>query len=493
VRGLATVLGVLAVAAVAPSAAEASPRVAVWLPEGTTPAAVTRAFGWAETVQLLEPARLTDRFPRSPAALARAAAEERLKQELETAEKAFVETSFAAAGAALGRAVTLLDALPPSVRTHQAFVRARLLRGRIDLAAGRAADAAAAFDEAAAAAPDLQLDEAEYPPEVTKAYQAARQRAQAAPARELTVVSEPPGADVELNGRLWGRAPARLKLPPGRCRLVVTRPGFEPFVGECGRAATVRARLAPAAKAVLHDQLRERLQGDPRWFVDAALLDALGAEVGVHWIVTLERGRGEALEVQLYSVRRRLFRPLHPARYGAGEIAELAAQVRDQIAAAEGLEVKVTDPLTRPPVVEARAGDPDAIARATLFVRAKGKKPWVRQDLAPAAGGRFAHAVPKGALGPAGAALELEYYVEGYAQGGALRSRVGDPARPLRFTRAALPLTGGPVTPLPRGPAWYTRWYVWAGVAAVVLTVSLGTYFGVRPTDASYVFSLRRP
>jgi hypothetical protein len=34
---------------------------------------------------------------------------------------------------------------------------------------------------------------------------------------------------------------------------------------------------------------------------------------------------------------------------------------------------------------------------------------------------------------------------------------------------------------------------VWAGVAAVVLTVTLGTYYGVRPTDASYIFSLRRP
>jgi hypothetical protein len=487
------VLLVLAAAAAAPRAAAAAPRIAVWLPEGTPPAAVTRAFGWAETLVVLDPARLTERFPRSPAAAARAAAEEQLKQELDAAEKAFVETSFGAATTALGRVVPLLDALPPSARTHQAFVRARLLRGRIELAAGRAAAAAAAFDEAAAAAPDLQLDEAEYPPEVIKAYQAARQRAQAAPPRSLTVDSDPPGADVELNGRLWGRAPARLKLPPGRCRLVVTRPGYEPFVGPCGRAATFTARLTPTAKGVLHDQLRERLQGDPRWFLDPALLDALGAEVGVHWIVTLERGRGEALEVRLYWVRTRAFRALHPARYGAGEVSELAAQVREQIAAAEGLEVKIVDPLTRAPVVEVRAGDPDVIARATLYVRAKGRTEFLHQALTAEPGGRFAHAVPKGALGPPGAALELEYYVEGYAAGGAVRSRVGDPARPLRFARAALPVTGGPMSFPTRPPAWYTRWYVWAGVAAVVLGVTLGAYFGTRPTDVAFTFGKAQP
>jgi hypothetical protein len=452
---------------------------------------VTRAFGWAETLVVIEPGRLGDRFPRSPAATAHALAEERLKLELEAAEKAFVATSFAAATAALERALQLVDSLPPSTRTHQAFVRTRLLRGRIELAAGRADAAAAAFGEAAAAAPDLQLDEGEYPPEVIKAYQEARQRAQAAPPRELTVQSVPPGADVELNGRLWGRAPARLKLPPGRCRLLVTRPGYEPFVGECGRGATFTASLKPAGKGVLHDQLRERLQGDPRWFLDQALLDALAGELGVHWIVTLEPGRGEALEVQLYSARQRAFRPLHPARYGAGELGELGARVREQVGAAEGLEVKVVDPLTRAPVVEARAGDPDTIVRAALFVRAKGQRLYRSQPLKAEAGGRFAHAVPREALGPAGAALELEYYLEGYTGGGAVRSRVGTAEQPLRFTRAALPVAGGPVPYVPRGPAWYTRWWIWTTVAVVVLGVTLGTYYGLRPTSADWVFMYR--
>ncbi|MBI5479277.1 MAG: hypothetical protein HY906_10500, partial [Deltaproteobacteria bacterium] len=99
-RGRAAGLGVLlvlAAAAGAPRGAAAAPRIAVWLPEGTPPAAVPRAFGWAETLVVLEPAQLGERFPRSPAALARAAAEERLRQEQEAAEKAFVETSCGAA------------------------------------------------------------------------------------------------------------------------------------------------------------------------------------------------------------------------------------------------------------------------------------------------------------------------------------------------------------------------------------------------------------
>jgi hypothetical protein len=484
-------LAQVAVAAVVLHAgvAGAAPRLLVWLPEGGQALAgpLGRALGWAEAPVILDAARLAERFPPSPAATARAAAEAKVAALLTTAEKAFVETRFAAAAATLAEARALLDELPPSGRNHAAWVRAQLLTGRVDLAQGRAAAAATAFAAAAGAAPEAQLDEGEYPPEVCRAYQAARREVLARPPRTLRVRTEPPGAEVELNGRLWGRAPATLRLPPGRCRLLVSHPGFRPLVASCGDGPELVARLAPADEPARRDLLRARLAGDPRWFLEPTLLDALAAETGVSWVLVLERGRGEEVEARLYWALKHGFRGLVPARFNAAELGELGALVREAVFAAEGLEVRVLDPLTRAPLVEARAGDPRAIARAALFVRRKGGAAFTRVDLAPRPNGRFERSLPAALLGLPGSAIDLEYYVEGYAAGGETRSRVGAPGQPLRFARAALPvLEGGPGRAPP--PAWYARWWVWAGVAAVLAGATVGTYFAMRPTGVSIIY-----
>ncbi|HEY3352995.1 MAG TPA: PEGA domain-containing protein [Polyangia bacterium] len=471
-------------------AAAAGPRLVVWLPEGGPAVAgpLARALSWADGPVLLDPARLAERFPPSPAATARVAAEARVEAALAAAEKAFVETRFAAAARDLAAASAQLDALPPSARSHAAWVKAQLLTGRVDLAQGRPEAAAQAFAAAAGVAPEAQLDEGEYPPEVCRAYQAARQRVLALPPRALRVRTEPPGAEVELNGRLWGRTPATLKLPPGRCRLLISHPGFTPVVTPCGAGPELALRLAPADEATRRDVLRERLAGDPRWFLEPTLLDALAAETGVRWVLVLERGRGEVLEARLYWALKHAFRPLVPARFGAADLGELGALVQAAVSAAEGLEVRLLDPLTRAPVVDARAGDPQAIARAALFVRRKGAGVYVGVDLEPRAPGRFERALPADLLGLPGAAIELEYFVVGYDAGGEVRSRVGAAATPLRFTRAALPLVSGGPAPPPGPPPWYGRWYVWVGVAAVLAGATVGTYYAARSTGVGVVY-----
>ena len=115
-------------------------------------------------------------------------------------------------------------------------MRVQLLQGRIAQARGdaRAADA---FARAAEAAVDVELDEAEYPPAVRQAYKAARAAVRARPRRTVELVSEPAGAEIEVNGQLAGRTPAKLALPPGRCFLSLTRAGFRPHLARLSRRA----------------------------------------------------------------------------------------------------------------------------------------------------------------------------------------------------------------------------------------------------------------
>jgi hypothetical protein len=54
--------------------------------------------------------------------------------------------------------------------------------------------------------------------------------AEAGPAaRQVTVVSTPPGAEVFAAGRSRGRTPLTVRLDPGRHHLVLRYPGYLPF------------------------------------------------------------------------------------------------------------------------------------------------------------------------------------------------------------------------------------------------------------------------
>jgi len=85
--------------------------------------------------------------------------------------------------------------------------------------------------------------------------QAAAGGAQARPAPQepawLTVTSSPPGAAIQLNGILFGKTPAKLKLVSGEYSIVVEMPGFTGWKRtlkiSAGSAISVDAQLAPAA------------------------------------------------------------------------------------------------------------------------------------------------------------------------------------------------------------------------------------------------------
>lgn len=467
------------------SPARGASRLVVWAPEGSALAPeLPAAFAWAAAVDVLDRSTIATRFPPSPTALDLVEREALAARIYAEAERAFVATKFSDAKVAVERCLGVLEALPPSASTQAEWVRAQLLLGRVELARGNDAMAAAAFRAAAAGAPELVLDEAEYPPEVRAAYAAAQREVLDEPPRTLIVRSDPPDAEVELNGRAVGRTPVEVRRPPGRCVLSIVRPRYERYLASCPGSGDVMASLLISGRSELKDLLRERLTSDPRWFVEPPYLDALAYVLEATWVLVLEPGRGQEVEARLFWTLGGRFVPVTPARYGPADAAKLGAAVRDAVRAAEGLAVELLAPLPGSLEVHARAGDPGAVARAVLMVRRKGARAWRTVELAARPEGRFAGSVPRAEVGDPAAALELEYYVEGYDANGTLVSRVGAPDEPLVYRRAAAP--GAPVQPA--GPAWYRKWWVWTIAGAVVAGASVGGWYLLRPTDYAVRF-----
>src|SRR5262245_39648318 len=461
----------------APAPPAGATRVLVCLPRGsaTLEPQVERAFSWA-SLTTLSPDNVARRFPPSTASRTVAADERRLDELVHAAEADFLALKFDDATARLDECGKIIDRLPPSVRHEAAYVRVQLLQGRIAQARG-GAGAADAFARAGDAAVDVELDEAEYPPAVRQAYKAARAAARARPRRALELASEPAGAEIEVNGQLAGRTPAKLALPPGRCFLSLTRAGFKPYLATCpAEGATTTVTLESVGSDGLRDQLRERLATDPAWYLEPRLLDMLAVEDKARWIVVLDRDRGRALKALVFSAAEHALKPVEPSRLLEGELDKLSAAVRGLVERAQHLEAQAFETPTGVPGLEARAADP-GLGSAVAFVRRTGSTDYLRLGLEARGAGRFAGALPSLLASESG--WDVEYYVEGRDGTGGVACRAGDAMTPLRFRRAAtVTVVGGPERP--------SRWYLWTALAiAAAGAAAAGVYFATRSNDVS--------
>lgn len=474
-----------AVLLLASATASGAPRVLVWLPkdgQGLQPE-VQRAFAWPEVLTVLSADSVGERFPPSAQSRAQAASEASLLAMVRSAEASFAALRLEEAARASASAEALVEGLAPSAQREQAFARLYLLKGRVELARKDARGFETAVGRAAEVAVDVELDEAEYPPQVREAFFAARAKVRARPARTLRVQSSPADAEIEINGRLAGRTPASAELPPGRCFLSVARAGFKPHLAACPAQDSVAIALERATRGALRDQLRERLSADPSWFLEPVLLETLAAEEGARWIVALERDRGGGLKALVYSAAARALKPVEPSRYAEGEIEKLSAAVAQLVAASERLAAKAVETATGVPAVEARAGDPDAVG-AAAFVRRRGEARYERLALAPQEAGRFVAQLPL-ALSSEGR-WDLEFFVEAYGREGGLAGHLGEAALPLRYQREPLAASAAP-------PPWTSRWYFWTGVGIVAAgAAAAGTYLALRPTEVSITFGRKK-
>jgi hypothetical protein len=363
------------------------------------------------------------------------------------------------------------------VRGEPAFVRVQLLRGRVAEARGDAR-AVEWFARAGEAAVDVELDEAEYPPRVRQAYASARAAVRARPRRNVEIASEPAGAEIEVNGQLAGRTPARVALPPGRCFLSVTRPGYKPHLVACPAEDRATVALRPATKDGLRDQLRDRIATDVAWFLEPVLLDMLATVEDARWVVVLERDRGRGLKALVFSAAEHALKPIEPSRFLDSELDKLAAAVRGLVLRGQRLDASAIDTPTGIPALEARAADP-TLASAVAFVRRAGGNDFLRLSMSSLGGGRFTGGLPP--LLAQDGAWDVEYYVEGRDAAGAVACTAGDAATPLRFRRPAGVAVAGAERP--------SRWYLWlaAGVAAAGAAAA-GVYFGTRSDNVSVRF-----
>jgi hypothetical protein len=461
--------------------AAAAPRLLVCVPKGGAALAseVERAFSWASPA-VLSADTVAQRFPPSPDSRAAVDGERRIAELFKAAEADFLALRFDAATARLDEGEKIIDSQPPSLRNEAAFVRLQLLRGRVAEARG-GAGAAAAFARAAEAGIEVELDEAEYPPRVRQAYLAARAAVRARPRATVELISEPPDAEIEVNGQLAGRTPARIALPPGRCFLSLSRTGFEPHVTACPAEAKASVTLQPATRDGLRDQLRERITSDMAWFLEPVLLDMLATVEDARWIVVLERDRGRGLKALVFSAAEHALKPIEPSRFLDGELHKLSAAVRGLVLRGQRLDASAIDTPSGIPALEARAADP-GLASAVAFVRRAGSRDYLRLSLAGLGAGRFTGGLPP-LLAEQGA-WDVEYYVEGRDAGGAVTCTAGDAATPLRFRRPGSVVTAAVARP--------SRWYLWLalGVAAAGAAAT-GVYLGTRSDDVSVTFGGR--
>ncbi|MGC4122653.1 MAG: PEGA domain-containing protein [Myxococcales bacterium] len=465
------------------TAASAAPRVLVWLPRdaASLQPVVERTFDWPGSLTVLSPENVGQRFTPSPASRVRADDEQRLDDLLKRAESAFVGLRLDESAELLGRCAAAFDRLPPSQRREAAFVRMALLRGRVELARGHSKEADEAVSQAAEAAVEVALDEAEYPPQIRQAFEAAKKQVQAKPARILEIKSEPGEAEVEVNGQLAGRAPAQVRLPPGRCFLSVAKPGSQTHLASCPEGAAVSVKLEKATRDDLRDQLRERLTTDTSWFLEPVLLESLAAEEEARWVVVLDRDRGGGLKALLYSAADRALKTLEPSRLVETELDKLSAAVRAVVASSLRLDAQAVDTPTGIPALEARATDV-SLRQATAFVRKPGEPGFQTLPLEQTSPGRFLKALPL-SLGSEGS-WDVEYYVEIYEADGTVACRAGEAGAVLRFKR-----TAPPAPAIAPGPAWYQRWYVWTIVGVVAAgAAGTGIYYAVRPEPVNITF-----
>lgn len=138
------------------------------------------------------------------------------RAELKVARRHAAAGSLDAAIEAFGASIALMEASLPAIEGSAALAEARASLALALFQRGRDAAAKASLDRAILLSPDAPLAEEATSPRLAQMVERRRaEMARQAEAR-LAIGAVPPGARVEVNGRLLGRAPLCVQgLPPG--------------------------------------------------------------------------------------------------------------------------------------------------------------------------------------------------------------------------------------------------------------------------------------
>ena len=285
----------------------------------------------------------------------------------------------------------MIHRLPPSVRHEAAYVRVQLLQGRGAQARGDAR-ATEAFARAGEAAVDVELDEADYPPAVRKAYKAARAGLRARPRRAVELASEPAGARSRSTASSQAEPRRSCRCPRG--------------AASCRSRAPASSRISPPART--DRDHRDPRAGGKRWAARPATrahrdgsrlvprapaARHAGRRGGARWIVVLDSRQGARAQGAGVLAADHALKPVEPSRLLETELDKLSAAVRGLVLRTQHIEAQAVDTPSGVPALEARAANP-GLGSAVAFVRRKGSADFLRLGLEARGAGRFSGTLP---------------------------------------------------------------------------------------------------
>lgn len=190
----------------------------------------------------------------------------------------------------------------------------------------------------------IEYDESRYPADYAALFAQTKQRVLAGPRGAVQIVTEPEGAEVFVDGRSFGAAPAVADgLLVGDHFVTIKRVGFEKLIArvtvEPDRTATARFPLQPIQRALLLERDLSRLPAelgeDRAGPVISGLTGYLFANQAVIGLLRPGEGGGIDVSLYLYDLRTRFLLKERRATVPDGEAIEritaLVAELYDDV------------------------------------------------------------------------------------------------------------------------------------------------------------------
>ncbi len=181
-----------------------------------------------------------------------------VREQIDEAWRAYLRVQLDFAQSRLAAARTAAEPLVALPGGDALYADAGLRLGAVLGHAGRAAESQAILALALALDPDRPITLAEFSPDIVDAVTAVRNAAPR-PTRELAVTTEPPGAELTIDGKPAGKSPARVPLAVGQ-HLVVAR---LPLYKAHAQAFAVDDSTGPLALTLDRDDDWTRLAAGP--------------------------------------------------------------------------------------------------------------------------------------------------------------------------------------------------------------------------------------
>lgn len=182
-----------------------------------------------------------------------------VREQIDEAWRAYLRVQLDFAQSRLAAARTAAEPLVALAGGDALYADASLRLGAVLGHAGRAAESQAILALALALDPDRPITLAEFSPDIVDAVEAVRRAAAARATRELAVTTEPPGADLTIDGKPAGRSPAHVPLAVGQHVVVARMPLFKPHA----QAFAVDDSTGPLALTLDRDDDWTRLAVGP--------------------------------------------------------------------------------------------------------------------------------------------------------------------------------------------------------------------------------------